>query len=79
MTLHPFACLDPRLATPKKGLAETMHGGVDAMVSTEDSSEILAELGRLRANSGKTATGEIVRTKKPVPLNEWFEGIDSHE
>src|SRR5215813_4967722 len=60
--------------------------GVDAMTAGENPTELLACLERLfHQSEGATQTahtsakGEIVRSKHPVSLKEWCEGVDSPE
>jgi len=64
---------------------EELPQGVDAMVG-ESASDLLACLDRLvhRVEDGAqkevpSAKGEIVRSKHPVSLEKWCEGVDSPE
>ena len=60
--------------------------GVDAMIAGENAGDLLACLDRLvhRVEDGAqkeipSTKGEIVRSKHPVSLEKWCEGVDSTE
>ena len=66
--------------------AEELPHGVDAMITGDNAADLLACLGRLMpktealvAKEVEPEKGEIVRSKHPVSLRDWCEGIDSPE
>jgi len=64
---------------------EEVPQGVDAMVTGENSTDLLACLERIFQKDESCehkeapAKGEIVRSKHPVSLEKWREGFDSPE
>jgi len=72
------------LVIPVEKVNEGLPQGVDAMITGEDEAELLGCLERLLSIAPQPAQaasmkGEIVRSKHPVSLKDWCEGIDSSE
>lgn len=65
---------------------EELPQGVDAIVADENASDLLACLDRFAHKQEvgvqkevQSPKGEVVRSKHPVPLEQWCEGMDSPE
>lgn len=74
------------LVIPVEKFNEELPQGVDAMCTGENPVDLLGCLERLLFQSegaapaeGTAPKGEIVRSKHPVSLDEWREGVDSPE
>lgn len=73
------------LVIPVEKFNEGLPQGVDAMVTGEDAAELLGCLNRLVSRAAPQQPeagppkGEVVRSKHPISLREWCEGMDSPE
>lgn len=74
------------LVIPVEKFTEELPQGVDAMCTGDNPVDLLACLERLLFQNegaapadGTAPKGEIVRSKHPVSLDEWREGVDSPE
>jgi hypothetical protein len=74
------------LVIPVERYTDELPQGVDAMITDENSADLLACLERLFPRNEVPAPaevapprGEIVRSKNPVSLSEWSKGADSPE
>lgn len=74
------------LVIPVDRFAGELPQGVDAMITDENAADLLACLERLLPKGEKASQketepvkGEIVRSRSPVSLRDWWAGIDSPE